>query len=204
MLATRRSSAVKAMRGVSKRDSALDSRRVSGRPGPRVPYLSRPRSLSAKVETRLAMDSETNYIFFENREAWLLAGGGAGRIPGGRDCVVPSRALAAPRMPVSIRGTVGTSAGALNAAALAARASRMARPSPALRERVVELQGRTGRTRDPATMLRGGLHWMLSMATGGWLLPATPVASRHLPVARTAPPIHTAGTNPGEHRRRAR
>jgi len=114
-------------------------------------------------------DSRTNYLFFENREALVLAGGGARAayqvgvlraiakwLPEGAPCPFPV--------------LVGTSAGALNAAALAARARHMG-------EAVTELErvwagfhvNQVVRT-DPAIILRSGLRWVLSALSGGWLL----------------------------------
>jgi NTE family protein len=115
-------------------------------------------------------DTGTNYVFFENREALVLAGGGAraayqvgvlGAIADWlpEDVACPFEVL------------VGTSAGALNAAAIAARAERY-RDGVAVLEQVwsnfrVEQVVRT----DPVSMVRAGLHWILSMISGGWLLP---------------------------------
>jgi NTE family protein len=114
--------------------------------------------------------SETDYIFLENREALVLAGGGARAayqvgvlgaiadwLPG--DAACPFEVL------------VGTSAGALNAATLVSRAARF-RDGVAVLEKVwsnfhVEQVVRA----DPATTLRAGLHWTLSVVSGGWLLP---------------------------------
>lgn len=118
----------------------------------------------------MALDSETNYIFFENREALVLAGGGARAAYQ----VGVLRAIAdwlPADSPCPFEVLVGTSAGALNAAALAARAGRMSEAVGEL-ERVwsgfrVEQVMRA----DPASMLRAGLHWIFSMLSGGWLLP---------------------------------
>ncbi|RPI14383.1 MAG: patatin-like phospholipase family protein [Lysobacterales bacterium] len=117
-----------------------------------------------------AGDPDTNYVFFENREALVLAGGGARAayqvgvlkeiarwLPDGSPC--PFEVL------------VGTSAGALNAAALAARAHCMTEAVAELLrvwegfrlEQVVRV--------DPLTVLRASLHWLLSVFSGGWLAP---------------------------------
>src|SRR5690349_1652152 len=67
-------------------------------------------------------DTGTNYFFYEDREALVLAGGGAR----GAYQVGVLRALAEwlpPDTPCPFDVLVGTSAGALNAAALAARSS---------------------------------------------------------------------------------
>jgi NTE family protein len=122
-------------------------------------------------ERRLAASSsETNYVFLENREALVLAGGGAraayqvgvlGAIADWlpEDAACPFEVL------------VGTSAGALNAATLVSRAARF-------REAVAVLENIWSNFRveqvvraDPATTLRAGLHWVLSVVSGGWLLP---------------------------------
>lgn len=115
-------------------------------------------------------DTETNYRFFEDREALVLSGGGArGAYQVG---VLKAMAQWMPEdAPCPFEVLVGTSAGALNAAALAARASSF-REAVAVLERVwgdfsVDQVMRV----DPTTMLRAGLHWMLSLLFGGWLLP---------------------------------
>lgn len=115
-------------------------------------------------------DTETNYVFFDNREALVLAGGGARAAYQ----VGVLRAIAdwmPPDAPCPFEVLVGTSAGALNAAALAARARRFDEAVAQL-ERVwsgfrVEQVVRS----DAGTVLKGGLHWAISMLTGGWLLP---------------------------------
>ena len=65
----------------------------------------------------------------------------------------------------------GTSAGAVNATALAIHADRF-RVAVGNLERVWRAfaVGQVFRA-DALTMLRSGLHWMLSMVSGGWLLP---------------------------------
>jgi NTE family protein len=117
-----------------------------------------------------ASDSDTNYQFLENREALVLAGGGAraayqvGVLQAIADWLPEDVAC-----PFEV--LVGTSAGALNAATLVSRAARL-RDGVGVLERVwsgfrMEQVVRA----DPATTLRAGLHWMLSMVSGGWLLP---------------------------------
>jgi len=116
-----------------------------------------------------ASNSETNYLFLENREALVLAGGGARAayqvgvlgaiadwLPAGAAC--PFEVL------------VGTSAGALNAATLVSRAANF-RDAVAVLEKVwagfsMEQVVRA----DAVTTLRAGLHWGLSVVSGGWLL----------------------------------
>jgi NTE family protein len=117
-------------------------------------------------------DSETgtNYRFFENREALVLAGGGAR----GAYQVGVLGAMAEwmpPDAPCPFEVLVGTSAGALNAAALAARAENFGSAVKVLEDVWARFRVEQVVRADPATMLRAGLHWMLSVASGGWLLP---------------------------------
>ena len=117
-------------------------------------------------------DSETgtNYRFFENREALVLAGGGAR----GAYQVGVLGAMAewmSPDAPCPFEVLVGTSAGALNAAALAARAENFGSAVKVLEDVWARFRVEHVVRTDPATMLRAGLHWMLSVASGGWLLP---------------------------------
>jgi NTE family protein len=117
-------------------------------------------------------DSETgtNYRFFENREALVLAGGGAR----GAYQVGVLGAMAEwmpPDAPCPFEVLVGTSAGALNAAALAARAENFGSAVKVLEDVWARFRVEHVVRTDPATMLRAGLHWMLSVASGGWLLP---------------------------------
>jgi NTE family protein len=116
-----------------------------------------------------ASSSETNYLFLENREALVLAGGGARAayqvgVLGAIADWLPEDA------PCPFEVLVGTSAGALNAAALVARAASF-RDAVGVLEEVwsgfrVEQVVRT----DTVTTLRAGLHWGLSVVSGGWLL----------------------------------
>ncbi len=115
-------------------------------------------------------DTGTNYVFFEDREALVLSGGGAR----GAYQVGVLKAIAEwlpPETPCPFKVLVGTSAGALNAAALAARAHNL-REGVAVLDQVwsnfsVDQVVRT----HPGQMLRNGLHWILSLMSGGWLLP---------------------------------
>ena len=113
-------------------------------------------------------DSETNYIFFENRQALVLAGGGARAayqvgvlraiadwLPQGQAC--PFEVL------------VGTSAGAINAAALAANATRLVDGVSALEAVWSGFRSSQVVRCDPLTVLRGVLHWTVSLASSGWL-----------------------------------
>ena len=114
------------------------------------------------------VDDETNYLFLDNREALVLAGGGARAayqvgVLGAIADWLPEDA------PCPFEVLVGTSAGALNAATVAARAARL-RDGVAMLERAwsgfeVEHVVRT----DPWTVFRAGMQWLLSVASGGWL-----------------------------------
>ena len=115
-------------------------------------------------------DTGTDYVFFENREALVLSGGGAraayqaGVLRAIADWL-PENA------PCPFPVLVGTSAGAVNAMALAAWADRF-RDAVASLDQVwsnfhVEHVVRS----DPATVLRAGLHWILSVVSAGWLVP---------------------------------
>ena len=114
------------------------------------------------------VDDETNYLFLDNREALVLAGGGARAayqvgVLGAIADWLPTGA------PCPFEVMVGTSAGALNASAIAARASNL-RDGVAMLERVwsgFEV-GHVVRT-DPWTVFRAGLQWLVSVASGGWL-----------------------------------
>ena len=114
-------------------------------------------------------DTGTDYRFFENRSALVLSGGGARAAyqVGVLGAVAEWLPADAP-CPFSV--LVGTSAGAINAAALSARGQR-------LREAVAELERvwngfhleQVVRT-DTGAVLRAGLHWAVSLLSGGWLL----------------------------------
>jgi NTE family protein len=115
-------------------------------------------------------DTGTDYLFYQNREALVLAGGGARAAYQ----VGVLRAIAdwmPPGSPCPFEVLVGTSAGALNAAALAAGADHIGRAVATL-ERVWAgfNVGQVVRV-DTVTMLRAGLRWFLSVGSGGWLLP---------------------------------
>jgi NTE family protein len=111
-------------------------------------------------------DSETSYIFFENREALVLAGGGARAAYQVGVLRAITRWLPADA-PCPFRVLVGTSAGALNAAALAARARHMETAVAELERVWAGFQvGHVVRT-DPGTVFKAGLRWLLSMLTAG-------------------------------------
>jgi NTE family protein len=115
-------------------------------------------------------DTETDYIFFENREALVLAGGGARAAYQ----VGVLRAIAdwlPPDAPCPFEVLVGTSAGALNAAALAARARRFDEAVGQLEQTWSGFRVAQVVRSDAGSVLQAGLHWAISMLTGGWLLP---------------------------------
>ena len=118
----------------------------------------------------MAVNPDTNYFFFENREALVLAGGGARAAYQ----VGVLRAICEwlpKNAPCPFEVLVGTSAGAINATAIAAHASHLNEAVYAL-ERVwgnftVDQVMRVSRI----SMLRAGLQWLLSMLSFGHLLP---------------------------------
>jgi len=115
-----------------------------------------------------APDDATNYIFFADRDALVLSGGGAR----GAYQVGVLKAIAEwlpADAPCPFEVLVGTSAGALNAAAIGARAH-------SLREAVQSLEAVWANFRveqvvqsNSFTMLRSGLHWMVSLLSAGWI-----------------------------------
>ncbi len=143
-------------------------------------------------------DSGTNYLFFESREALVLAGGGAraayqvGVLKAMADWL-PADA------PCPFEVLVGTSAGAINAAAIVARAEGFRTAVAALERVWAEFSVEHVVRSDPVTMVRAGLHWVLSLASGGWLLPpprslldTTPLRdllARVIPLDRIAPNV---------------
>jgi NTE family protein len=116
----------------------------------------------------VAPSDATNYLFFADREALVLSGGGAR----GAYQVGVLKAIAEwlpDDAPCPFEVLVGTSAGALNAAAIGARAH-------SLREAVQSLEAVWSGFRveqvvraGPLTMLRSGLHWMVSLFSAGWI-----------------------------------
>jgi NTE family protein len=113
-------------------------------------------------------DGDTDYVFFQNRQALVLAGGGARAAYQ----VGVLRAIAdwlPPGQPCPFEVLVGTSAGAINAAALAARAASLADGVAALEAVWSGFRSSQVVRCDPLTVLRGALHWALSLASGGWL-----------------------------------
>src|SRR5262245_2891640 len=118
----------------------------------------------------MAVSADTNYFFVENREALVLAGGGARAAYQ----VGVLRALTdwLPRnAPCPFGVLVGTSAGAINATAIASYATHMSRAVNGL-ERVwanftVDQVMRVSHW----SMLRAGLQWLVSLLTFGHLVP---------------------------------
>lgn len=121
-----------------------------------------------------APDTGTDYRFFENRSALVLSGGGAraayqagvlraiaGWLP--RDASCPFSVL------------VGTSAGAINAAALAARSRDFADAVAHLEQVWAGFRLDQVVRDDVSAVLRAGLRWAFSLLSGGWL--ATPPRS---------------------------
>lgn len=114
------------------------------------------------------LDNETNYIFFENRRALVLAGGGAraayqvGVLRAIADWLPPGQAC-------PFKVLVGTSAGAINVAALAANATCLADGVTALEAVWSGFRSSQVVRCDPLTVLRGVLHWTVSLASSGWL-----------------------------------
>jgi NTE family protein len=113
-------------------------------------------------------DYETNYLFFENRRALVLSGGGARAAyqVGVLRAIVdwlPSRT------PCPFEVLVGTSAGAINAAALAARAADLAAGVASLESVWSGFRSSQVVRCDPLTVLRGVLHWTVSLLSSGWL-----------------------------------
>jgi NTE family protein len=113
--------------------------------------------------------SDTNYIFLENREALVLAGGGARAayqvgVLGAIADWLPADAAC----PFEV--LVGTSAGALNAATLVSRAANFRDAVSVLEKIWAGFSMEQVVRADPLTTLRAGLHWGLSLVSGGWLL----------------------------------
>jgi NTE family protein len=114
-------------------------------------------------------DTGTDYRFFENRAALVLSGGGArAAYQAGVLQAIATWLPADAPCPFSV--LVGTSAGAINAAALAAGGRRFA-DAVGILERVwsgfhLDQVVRT----DAGPVLRAGLHWAVSLLSGGLLL----------------------------------
>jgi len=113
-------------------------------------------------------DNGPDGLLFENRSALVLSGGGArAAYQAGVLRAIADWLPADAACPFNV--LVGTSAGAINAAALAARSRRFL-DAVAVLERVwsgfrLEQVVRA----DPASVMRAGLHWVVSLLSGGWL-----------------------------------
>jgi len=114
-------------------------------------------------------DTRTSYVFFESRQALVLSGGGARAAY--QVGVLKAMAEWMPTdAPSPFQVLIGASAGALNAAALVARAANFREAVRVLEKVWADFSVDQVVRVDPLTMLRGGLHWMLSLSTGGWLM----------------------------------
>ena len=150
--------------------------------------MSRPEPIASALATQHT--DATNYIFLDDRDALVLPGGGARAAY--QVGVLKAMAEWLPEdTPCPFEVLVGASAGALNAAAIAARAH-------SFREGVRSLQDVWANFRieqvvraDTLTMLRSGLHWMVSLVTGGslWSPPRSLLDTSPLRdlIARTIP-----------------
>jgi NTE family protein len=138
-------------------------------------------------------DTGTNYFFYEDREALVLAGGGAR----GAYQIGVLRALAEwlpPDTPCPFDVLVGTSAGALNAAAMAARSSSLTEAVHSLEAVWSEFRVDQVVRVDNLSMLRAGVRWFLALASGGRLVappralfdtaPLRDLLGAHVPVGR--------------------
>jgi NTE family protein len=144
------------------------------------------------------MSDATNYLFVADRDALVLSGGGAR----GAYQVGVLKAMAEwlpPGTPCPFEVLVGTSAGALNAAALAARAQSFGEGVAVLEDVWSNFHVEQVVKADSWQMLRSGLHWATSVFTGGWLAspprslldtsPLRELLARTVPVDRIAQAI---------------
>jgi NTE family protein len=115
-----------------------------------------------------ATGDATNYIFFNDHDALVLSGGGArGAYQVG---VLKAIAEWLPEdAPCPFEVLVGTSAGALNAAAIGARAHSMREAVESLEEVWSNFRVEQVMQASSLTMLRSGLHWMVSLLSAGWI-----------------------------------
>jgi NTE family protein len=126
-------------------------------------------SLPPSSSREATVADATNYIFMDDRDALVLSGGGAR----GAYQVGVLKAMAEwlpPDIPCPFEVLVGTSAGAVNVAALGARAD-------SFRDAVEHLEAVWANFRVEQvvragdwTMLWSGLHWILSLITGGTMI----------------------------------
>ena len=115
-----------------------------------------------------ATGDATNYIFFNDHDALVLSGGGAR----GAYQVGVLKAIAEwlpADAPCPFEVLVGTSAGALNAAAIAARAHSLREAVESLEEVWSNFRVEQVMQAGSLTMLRSGLHWMVSLLSAGWI-----------------------------------
>ncbi len=115
-----------------------------------------------------ATGDATNYIFFNDHDALVLSGGGArGAYQVG---VLKAIAEWLPEdAPCPFEVLVGTSAGALNAAAIGARAHSLREAVESLEEVWSNFRVEQVMQASSLTMLRSGLHWMVSLLSAGWI-----------------------------------
>lgn len=115
-----------------------------------------------------ATGDATNYIFFNDHDALVLSGGGArGAYQVG---VLKAIAEWLPEdAPCPFEVLVGTSAGALNAAAIGARAHSLREAVESLEEVWSNFRVQQVMQASSLTMLRSGLHWMVSLLSAGWI-----------------------------------
>ena len=126
---------------------------------------------SPPLPTSAAQDptsDATNYIFFSDHDALVLSGGGArGAYQVG---VLKAIAEWLPEdAPCPFEVLVGTSAGALNAAAIGARAHSLREAVESLDEVWSNFRVEQVVQAGSLTMLRSGLHWMVSLLSAGWI-----------------------------------
>ena len=117
---------------------------------------------------RDATGDATNYIFFNDHDALVLSGGGAR----GAYQVGVLKAIAEwlpADAPCPFEVLVGTSAGALNAAAIGARAHSLREAVESLEEVWSNFRVEQVMQASSLTMLRSGLHWMVSLLSAGWI-----------------------------------
>jgi NTE family protein len=115
-----------------------------------------------------AAGDSTNYIFFNDHDALVLSGGGAR----GAYQVGVLKAIAEwlpADAPCPFEVLVGTSAGALNAAAIGARAHSLREAVESLEEVWSNFRVEQVMQASSLTMLRSGLHWMVSLLSAGWI-----------------------------------
>jgi NTE family protein len=146
----------------------------------------------------------TNYVFFADRDALVLSGGGArGAYQVGVLKAISEWLPADAPCPFEV--LVGTSAGAVNAATLASRATSLRDGVRVLEEVWSNFHVEQVVRADAWEMLRSGLHWVGSLVTGGWLVPpprslfdTTPLRSlleRTVPVDRIPAAIEAGAIN---------